>query len=349
VPDLVPTIDLAGWDAGGGARASIAAAVDDACRRVGFLQLIGHAVPSARIQAMQAAADELFALPLDQRLALTAPPEVNRGYAPLGSESLSYSLGVDSPPDLFEAFNVGPEDVPDDAVHTAQRHGVFAPNVWPDDRPDVRRDIVTYFDEVAALARRVSSVFAVALGLDEHHFRTSTDHSTDTLRLINYVRPENGRGPEPGQLRMGAHTDYGILTILYADPVPGLEIIGPDGSWHPVVPADGAFLVNLGDLLAQWTNDRWRSTVHRVVPPDGPGPARRRSAAFFHDGNYDAVVECLPTCLAPGEQPRYPPVVAGEHLQAKVLSGRSRAKADPDLARDTLGERRAAVTGPAGD
>jgi len=344
VSDLVPIVDLSGW--GGAGRSAIADAVDDACRRVGFLQVVGHGVDANVVDAMTEAADAIFALPIEQRLALVPPPHVNRGYAPLGSESLTYSLGVDSPPDLFEAFNIGPDAVPqDDPVYAAQLDGVFAPNLWPGELPQVRPSLVAYFGAAAELARRLTSVFAVALGLDEDFFISKTDHSTDTLRLNNYVRPPGGRGPLPGQVRMGAHTDYGIVTVLHADRVPGLEIVGPDGEWHRVVPEEGAFLVNLGDLLAQWTNDRWRSTVHRVAPPEGTGPARRRSAAFFHDGNYDALVECLPTCLEPGATPKYAPVVAGEHLLAKVLSARTRTEADANVVTDTLGDRRRTVLG----
>ena len=124
---------------------------------------------------------------------------------------------------------------------------------------------------------------------------------------------------------MGAHTDYGIITILYADPVPGLEIVAPDGTWRSVLPEPGALLVNLGDLLGEWTNDRWRSTLHRVVPPPRSvlGPAKRRSVAFFFDGNHDALVECLPTCVSAENPAKYPPVLAGDHLMAKLLGPRT--------------------------
>ena len=324
---FVPVVDIAGWSGGGTARDRIAGEVDEACRSLGFLQIAGHGIEAGTVESMLAAADAIFGLPLEARMALTAPPHINRGYAPLGSESLTYSLGVDAPPDLFEAFNIGPDDAPvDDPVYASQLEGVFAPNIWPSDLGSARADLVAYFAEVSALARRLISIFAVALGLPDDHFVPMCDHATEMLRLNNYVRAPGGTDPLPGQLRMGAHTDYGIVTVLYGDRVPGLEIVGPDGEWHGVVPEEGVFLVNLGDLLARWTNDRWRSTVHRVVPPPrGAGPSRRRSAAFFHDGNYDAVVECLPTCLEPGREPTYPPVVAGEHLTAKLLSGRSRS------------------------
>jgi isopenicillin N synthase-like dioxygenase len=344
--DLVPVVDISGWDEGDDAhRAAVAAEVDAGCAAVGFLQIAGHGVASEQVEAMLEAADHIFALPAEAKAALVPPAHINRGYAPVGSESLTYSLGVDSPPDLFEAFNIGPDVVPlDDPVYVAEVEGVFAPNRWPTDLVVDRQALVTYFEAVAALAQRLTRIFAVALGLPEAFFADKTDHSTDTLRLNNYVRPPGSTGLRPGQVRMGAHTDYGIVTVLYGDRVPGLEIVAPDGEWTPVLPGNGLFLINLGDLLAQWTNDRWRSTVHRVVPPEGDGPARRRSAAFFHDGNYDAWVSCLPTCLAEGEAPRYPPVRAGEHLTAKLLSARTRSSAPREPIADTVGDRLDAVT-----
>ncbi len=344
--DLVPLVDIGGWEQGDPAvRDAIAAEVDAGASTVGFLQIAGHGVAPERVAAMLDAADRIFALPAEAKAALVPPPHINRGYAPVGSESLTYSLGVDSPPDLFEAFNIGPDRVPaDDPVYAAQLEGVFAPNWWPEGLDAERRALVAYFDDVAALARRLTRIFAVALGMPEDFFVDKTDHSTDTLRLNNYVRTPGGSGLLPGQVRMGAHTDYGIVTVLYGDRVPGLEIVAPDGEWCPVVPGEGAFLINLGDLLAQWTNDRWRSTVHRVVPPAGDGLARRRSAAFFHDGNYDARVVCLPTCVAEGASPRYPPVLAGDHLMAKVMSARTRSDEPRQGIHDTVGDRLDTVT-----
>ncbi len=344
--DLVPVVDIGGWDVGDEAyRARIAAEVDAGCSAVGFLQIAGHGVAAEQVDAMLEAADRIFALPSEAKAALIPPAHINRGYAPVGSESLTYSLGVDSPPDLFEAFNIGPDVIPvDDPIYAAELEGVFAPNRWPPGLVAERRALVAYFAAVAGLARRLTRIFAVALGMAEDHFVDKTDHSTDTLRLNNYVRAPGGVGLRPGQVRMGAHTDYGIVTVLYGDRVPGLEIVAPDGEWTPVVPEEGLFLINLGDLLAQWTNDRWHSTVHRVVPPEADGPARRRSAAFFHDGNYDAWVSCLPTCVAQGEAPRYPPVRAGEHLTAKLLSARTRSSAPRDGIHDTVGDRLGTVT-----
>jgi isopenicillin N synthase-like dioxygenase len=335
VPELVPVVDLAASDA--------PRRVDEACRSVGFMSIVGHGVPRVVTTAMLDATDEFFALTLEEKLRMRPPgPGINRGYTAKGTEGLSFSLGVDGrPPDLFEAFNIGPDRHPPEVP--AERPE-FAANLWPERPTSLQGALVSYFEEVAALARRLTPIMALALDLDEEFFVDKTDHSTDTLRVIHYEQAPGEPGPIAGQQRMGAHTDYGILTVLHADRVPGLEIVGPDGAWYPVLPPPDAFLVNLGDLLAEWTNDRWRSTLHRVVPPPRTvdGPAVRRSMAFFHDGNYDAVIECLPTCCSDDNPPRYPRVLAGEHLMAKLLGPRTLTPSD---AVSTAGERVNAVTG----
>jgi isopenicillin N synthase-like dioxygenase len=137
---------------------------------------------------------------------------------------------------------------------------------------------------------------------------------------------------------MGGHTDYGVVTVLFAHDNPGLEILSSDGRRYPVVPEPGALMMNLGDLTAEWSNDRWRSTMHRVVPPADPtaGRARRRSTAFFFDANWNAVIECVPTCTGPANPPKYPPVLAGEHLMAKLMGPRT---LQPSAAVDTASDR----------
>ena len=132
-------------------------------------------------------------------------------------------------------------------------------------------------------------------------------------RPTHYPAVERGKG----RLGASAHTDYGTLTILLADPVVGgLQLEGLDGVWHDVDAVPGSLVVNLGDAMARWTNDRWRSTMHRVQVP----ASRRQSIAFFHNANWDAVIECLPTCLPANEEPKYAPIAAGPHLMQKFQS-----------------------------
>jgi isopenicillin N synthase-like dioxygenase len=331
---LIPVIDISGWDSGDApARDEIAATVDDACRTIGFMQITGHGVSDQALAALTGAIDGVFALDGEVKAQCQAArPSINRGYTPPRSERLSYSVGVDSPADMFEAFNVGVTREPPAGVDP----DMYPENIWPDpdELPNCEADVQCWLDAVGALARRMTSILAHALGVGPGFFESFTDRSIDVLRMVNYAIPE-GTALEQGQLGMGAHTDYGIVTILWADPVPGLEILDPDGSWQSVTPKPGALLINLGDLIARWTNDRYRSTMHRVVPPaDADGRSiRRRSAAFFHDGNADAVISTLQTCRdADGGSP-YDDVTVAEHL-AQKLGGSRGLELNPHAARE---------------
>lgn len=321
---LVPVVDIGAWAAGDAAdRRAIAASVDEACRAVGFMQIVGHSIDDATIGGLQRAIDWFFALPDEIKLATIAPsPSINRGYTPPRAERLSYSLGVVTPDDLFEAFNVGASRA--DFPHLELDPVIYAEDIWPvaDGADAFERDVGAWFAAAATVARRMTEIFATALGLPEHHFAAFTDHSIDVLRLNHYRVPDLATlGDEMG---MGAHTDYGIVTVLWADPVPGLEILGNDGTWVSVVPGPGALLINLGDLLARWSNDRWLSTMHRVVPPrDEHGRLiRRRSAAMFHDGNADAVISTLEPCRAADGTSTYDDVTVAEHLAQKLGGSR---------------------------
>ncbi len=171
---------------------------------------------------------------------------------------------------------------------------------------------------------------ALALDLPEAWFVERLERAIITARAINYERAPGAPEPEPGQVRMGAHSDYGVLTIVLADDVPGLQVFR-SGHWHDVEAQRGSFVCNIGDMLERWTNDRWTSTLHRVIPPprDEVGPVRRRAIARFLDCPPDLVVECIPTCTGPADRAKYEPVIAGAWLQEKILSGRVRRQ--PDL------------------
>jgi isopenicillin N synthase-like dioxygenase len=171
------------------------------------------------------------------------------------------------------------------------------------------------------LAETLMQVFALALALPLDYFADKIDRPQSFLRIINYPAPRVA--PLPGQLRAGAHSDYGTLTILRAENVAGgLQVFSRAGEWLDVAVPPGAFVINIGDMLMRWTNDRWVSTLHRVVnPPDAHAPgSRRQSLVFFHNPNPDAVIECLPTCASASNPSRYPPVLAGTYLADKARS-----------------------------
>ncbi|MEX2627464.1 MAG: 2-oxoglutarate and iron-dependent oxygenase domain-containing protein [Ilumatobacteraceae bacterium] len=315
-PAGVPIVDLSG------PTDSVAAAVDAACRSIGFLGIVGHGVPAGVVERAFAAATAFFDLPVDERMRVAMPePGYPYGYSPFRGEALERSLGTDAPTevDLKETYNIGPIDPPPRPLAEMtdpDERAVYAPNLWPDGAlPGFRPALEAYYRALADLSRRLMSVFALALGLQGDHFEPFVDRHGSALRLAHY--PALDRRPRAGQLRAGAHTDYGTLTVLATDGAPGLQVQSPTGAWIDVAHVDGGFVVNLGDLMARWTNDRWRSTMHRVVvPADDPG-RRRISIPFFHNANWDARIECV---TAPGETPRYPPVLAGQHLMSKFRS-----------------------------
>jgi isopenicillin N synthase-like dioxygenase len=338
--EFVPVIDIAGWRAGDDvARRRVAAAVDAACRESGFFQIVGHGVDRALCRALGEVADEFFALPEDEkRRSEPSSRQINRGYSGRKTESLSYSLGAPRPPDLAEAFIVGNDRIVDgDPYYESERDRSFAPNIWPERPAAMRQVLWAYFTAVDALSHELCDIAAMALGLEPDFFARRIDKAIATLRCNWYQRRADEAVLADGQMSLGAHTDYGILTVVLADPVPGLQVVGRDGAWHDVVPVEDGFVVNTGDALAVWTNDQWTSTIHRVVPAAAAGAVRRRSFAFFQDGNHDAVIECLPTCTSPDHPPRYAPITLGQHVNDKIFGGRALTAVDSAV--QTTGDR----------
>lgn len=323
----VPAIDISPYVTSGSApsRATVAVEMDHACRTVGFVQIHGHGIDPKVITDLTDTADAFFGRPLDEKNTWRRPASENRGYSPPKSESLRLSLDAASTNnmnDFFEAFNVGRslDDYPNIPGHV--RHH-YAANTWPDVQ-GFHSAVSAYFREAERVATTMTTIFADALHLPGDYFTSRTDHSVNTLRINNYVLPEDTRIPTDGELiGMGEHTDYGVVTVLWADQAPGLQILGADGGWHDVRPDDGALLINLGDLTARLTNEQWLSTLHRVRPPVVDGRVqRRRSAAFFFDANADAVIAPLQTFVDSSRPALYEPVTVDEHLRAKLAGSR---------------------------
>lgn len=313
----IPVVELSRFVDGDEAqRRLVGEQIDDACRSVGFFTIIGHGLDPEVIERLRRAALAFFAADLDDRFAVAMPePGYPYGYNRLEAEALNRSIGGVEPPDLKETFNIGPIDPPprplDDMTDPDER-AVYAPNLWPAAVPELRPAAENHYRAMAELAGTLMEAFAVALRLDPRTFAPFIDEHGSALRLAHYPAHDGGAD---GRLRAGAHTDYGTLTILWTDGMPGLQVMSPSGSWIDVDPVEGGLIVNLGDLMQRWTNDRWRSTMHRVVLV--PGSGRRLSIPFFHNANWDAPIECI---VADGEPPRYAPTTAGHHLMEKFRS-----------------------------
>src|SRR5579883_3010749 len=294
----LPVIDIGGLASPDLAdRKAVAAKLRAACLHNGFFYISNHGVDEALVADVFAEAASFFARPADFKSELDkSRSRANRGYEPLQGQTLEPG----APPDLKEGYYIGPEHAPDDARVLA---GLFnhGPNQWPASQPRFRTVMQAYLDVMMALAARMMGGIALSLDLPEDYFAGYCRDAMGTVRLLHYPpQPPHGN---PAQMGAGAHTEFGGLQVwdqascgwIHADPLPG------------------TYVVNLGDMIARWTNDCYRSTLHRVVNTSGK---ERYSVPFFYTGNYAHKVECIPTCLAPGEAAKYPPVTVEEHMRA---------------------------------
>ncbi|MCU0565105.1 MAG: hypothetical protein MUF49_00720 [Oculatellaceae cyanobacterium Prado106] len=316
----IPIIDIAPFFTGSAQiKQQLAHQVAIACETIGFFMITGHGLPETVIQGVFEVSAAFFDLPLAAKMAIATPTQVTRGYVAAGGESLSYSLDQVAPPDLKEFFLMAAEAQADDPYYQAPEAGYFfAPNQFPQYPQRFQAVLGDYFHRMENLAATLMQIFALGLHLPEDFFADKINKHVSEMGSFHY--PAQTTAPQPGQLRAGAHTDYGSLTILASDDAPGgLQIYTPDETWIDVRPVPSAFVINIGDLMARWTNDRWKSTLHRVANPttDEGYPKGRQSIAFFHQPNYDALIQCLDSCWNAENPPKYTPITAGENTFVK--------------------------------
>jgi isopenicillin N synthase-like dioxygenase len=298
---LLPVIDVSGLTSPDPVcRRRVGDLIRQACEDRGFFYITGHGVPDDLIAGVLAGARALFDLPDDAKRAVDkAKSPANRGYEHLGGQTLEPG----SAPDLKEGFYIGAEAAPG-------RFNTGA-NQWPAELPGLEPVMLAYHRALTGLAERLMAGMALSLDMPQDAFAGFCRDPIATLRLLHYpAQPPLA----PGQ-GAGAHTDFGALTILLQDGVGGLEVYDQAAqNWTPAPPIAGTYVVNLGDMIARWTNDRYRSTPHRVVNRSG---RRRYSVPFFFSGAPDHPIECLPACLKPGEAPKYPPTTVETHMMER--------------------------------
>ncbi len=323
--NAVPVLDFGLFTKSATDRELLVQQVSTACENSGFMIIRNHGVSERVIDECWQKSIAFFDSPLENRMTATSD-ELAHPYCYHGieAESLAKSLGDATPPDLKETFNVGPLDTPCAVVDQDMRPEfsafVNARNIWPQQPAGFQNALESYFKHIRVLSDQVMEVFALALRLPHDYFADRFSRPMSAMRVINY--PALEKPPLAGQLRAGAHTDYGTLTLLLQqNSRSGLQVFS-GGQWQDVPAIPGTFVVNIGDLMARWTNDRWTSTLHRVVNPPmvSAVPSRRQSLVFFHTPNWETGIECIPTCLAESEKPRYEPVLAGPHLAGKFIS-----------------------------
>ena len=320
--ERIPAIDIGPFLAGDPAgKADVADAVRRACEEIGFLVISGHGVPRETTEVLFERGFAFYDLPAEIKNRWHPTGDAKqRGYHGMATRGLSATLGKDAPKDLRESVFLGPLDDHSAAyAHIPEARTVYAPNLIPDQPPGVDAALTGMYRAYERLAADLLRIFAVALEMPEDHFAPLIGKHFSVLSAHHY--PALTEPPLPGQLRTGEHTDYGALTILATTEARGgLEARRADGVWLQVAPGPGELVVNLGDMMQRWTNDRWVSTMHRVAVPENLNDAmsRRMSVGYFMHPNYDAEVRCIPTCLRRGEAAEYAPITAGGHIRAKI-------------------------------
>lgn len=300
----IPVVDL------GAPRARQIADVGAACEGAGFFYVVGHGHDPALLERMYAMAERLFALPDDAKQAMHLDKSTcRRGYEPLGIQTLD----PNARPDQKESYYCGIDHAPDHP-YVVKGYDSYGVSFWPD-IPGFRDTMLRYIAVHDALCRRIMGLMAEHLGLGAQHFEPMLTDPMITLRLLRY--PPHPQEAPADLFGVGAHTDWGGVTTLAQDDCGGLQVQTPDGHWVDATPMPGAYVVNMGDLIPRWTNDRYKSNPHRVI--NRQSERARYSIPFFYTPDYEARIEALPGTTGPGNPWRYTPCSAGGHLHEMFL------------------------------
>lgn len=306
--DSIKVVSLAGWFGGTAVdRAAVARAIDESLRDAGFVVIVDHGVDPALTSRVRDELNEFFALGEDHKAVYRVGELGDTGWVPYGLEANGYIFGEDTPPDMKESLVFGMEDFPG--------HGETRANRWPSELPRLRPAVMEYFVEMERLNLEMLRLLAAALELDDPDTLVSLGDRAPSTFNANWYPPLVHTGDvEKNQYRIGPHTDFGSITILDREPGVGcLQVQTADDTWvdAPFVP--DSFTINVGDLLSMWTGGRWRSSRHRVLPPDASAPDEAlTSLVFFAQPNDDTLV----SPLIAGDE--FEPVLVSEFMDAKI-------------------------------
>lgn len=292
----IPIIDVSALDSD-----TAVQCMAEACARIGFLYVVDHGIPDSVVQGAFDHARVFFDQSEADKLAFTVDA-YQRGYRRDGTITVP-----GHPPDVKEVFELGVE-LAEDHPDVVAGKPMQGPNQWPP-LPGFRPAMETYFEVVSALGQRLLPGFARALDLPADFFAAYHREPTSTWRVMRYP-------PTPerlGQFGTAPHTDFGTLTLLAQDDQGGLEVRLRSGEWIEAPYVPGSFIVNIGDLMACWTNDRFTSTAHRVI---NRSDSDRYSIPIFFNPGFETVVECLPSCHTADNPPRYEPIHFGAYVEA---------------------------------
>ena len=279
--------------------------IGNACKNVGFFYVKNHQIPQNHLDAVIPAMQEFFNLPIEQKMNIhIGKSDIFRGYTPLGKEITNAKY------DWHECVDFGPELEPSHPEVIAGEQ-LAGPNQWPENQPNFREILERHWDLTIVLGRRITEGLAMSLGLEKNFFAPYMSKSHSFMRIVNYP-PYRKKQEENVGDGIGAHIDYGFLTILLQDNLGGLEVKNSDNEWlsAPIIP--GTFLINIGHMIQRWTNDYYKATIHRVIPPEHK---MRCSLPFFFEPNFDTIVVPLDKFCSKDNPPRYEPFHFGDYVE----------------------------------
>jgi len=300
----IPVIDFAPAFAGKpGALDVVARQVRHASESVGFFYLAGHGVAESVVEAAFEASREFHAMPLPEKMRLRIN-ENNIGYLPVNESMQRHStVHKATRPNYNESFFISYDRSADHPAIVAAKP-LRGRNQWPEGHDRMRRAMVEYFGTLETVGEKMLPVLARALDMPADYFAPFFENEGHVnLRFLHYPPQDTDDDEQFGQ---GPHTDNSFITILARIDVPGLAVRLPSGEWLAPRLVPGTFLVNLGNIMKRWSNDRFLSTPHGVLNESGTD---RYSIAFFYSPNPDSVIACLPSCVGPDNPAQYPPAV----------------------------------------
>ncbi|KAH7926492.1 Clavaminate synthase-like protein [Leucogyrophana mollusca] len=315
------------------ARRALADQIRDACLNVGFfysqyrlpspfpvcggclngLTVKDHGIPEKVIETAVGAAKQFFRLPVESKMKLDLQKSANfKGYTALRTEDASR----EKKGDIHEGFDLGWEPESPANANALRDDGIMTgANLWPDELPVFRKDVLAYYHAVVRLGKSLFPLFALTLNLPEDFFADKITKPAAVMRLLHY--PPQPIETTDGGIGIGAHTDYECFTILWQDEVQALQVMNADGKWIDAVPMPGTLVVNLGDQFARWTNDLFKSTIHRAINLTGN---ERYSMPLFFGTNYDVKLEPIPGCVSAENPFKYEVVTAGQYVQSQLAA-----------------------------
>jgi isopenicillin N synthase-like dioxygenase len=299
----LPIIDIGGLRSQDDtSRTKVAEEFRQACTTTGFFYVTNHGLDANTIPDILAEAKRFFALPDSVKTGIGF--HNNRGYDGIGRQVLDATVGGDRKESVLYGVELAPD-------HPFVLAGLpnHVPNPWPPGLPGWREAVQAYYAAMDRLSRTLLNGLALSLDLPWDFFEPHYELPMSSVRLLHY--PPHMDADPAREMGAAAHTDWGLITLLAQDETGGLEIQLPSGEWIPGRPAPNAFIVNMGDMMARWTNDFYRSTPHRVM---NRSLKDRYSVAFFCDPGYYTKVECIPSCTSATQPPRYAPTTCGAHL-----------------------------------